>query len=101
MNRKEIKELNLRYPSLVLLNAEGNILKVFKLGDEKFMLLDEYKEHVGTLSSKLIYDFTRGDLTIVNSIGEELNYMKFPGSMKPDLKELDIFIGVDTEGFSY
>ena len=30
-----------------------------------------------------------------------MNYTKYSGGMKPNLKELDEFIGVDTTGLSY
>jgi len=85
---------------LVLLNSEGNILTAVKENSE-FRLIDEFKQHIATLTDKEMFKFTRGQITIYNSQDEELNYMKFSGGMKPNLKELDEFIGVDTTGLSY
>jgi len=85
---------------LVLLNSEGNILTAVKENGE-FRLIDEFKQHIATLNDKEMFKFTRGQITIYNSQDEELNYMKFSGGMKPNLKELDEFIGVDTTGLSY
>ena len=87
-------------PSVVLLNSEGDILKAFKT-EQGFVILDEHRETIATLDKDEIYNFTRGDLELTDSKGKVFNYMEFPGSMKPDLKMLDEFIGVDTTGFSY
>ena len=53
------------------------------------------------MGDKQIFNYTRGNLDLIDSDGRNLNYMKYPGSMKPDLKKLDEFIGVDTTGLSY
>ena len=85
---------------LVLLNSEGNILTAVKENGE-FRLIDEFKQHVATFNAKEMFKFVRGQITIYNSQEEEMNYMKYSGGMKPNLKELDEFIGVDTTGLSY
>ena len=85
---------------LVLLNSEGNILTAVKENGE-FKLIDEFKQHIATLNAKEMFKFTRGQITIYNSQEEEMNYTKYSGGMKPNLKELDEFIGVDTTGLSY
>ena len=101
-----LKEKNMKrkqyigIPNVVLLNSEGDILKAFRT-EQGFVILDEYRETIATLDKGEIYDFTRGDLELTDSKGKVFNYMRFPGSMKPDLKMLDEFIGVDTTGFSY
>jgi hypothetical protein len=38
---------------------------------------------------------------VTDSKGREWKYSEHPGSMKPDLKRLDEFIGIDTNGKSY
>lgn len=83
-----------------LLNSEGAILTATKtpLG---FAITDQAKEVVDVLTSEEIFKFTRGEINITDSKGKIWNYSKQPGSMKPDLKRLDEFIGVDTEGKSY
>ena len=87
-------------PSVVLLNSEGDILKAFKT-EQGFMIMDEYKEIIATLNKNELFNFTRGKLTVTNSKGEVFNYTEKAGSMKPDLKMLDEFIGIDTSGFTY
>lgn len=42
-----------------------------------------------------------GDLTLTDSVNNQCNFMKYPGSNKPDLKKLDEFIGVDTTKNAY
>jgi len=89
-----------RLPSVVLLNSEGDILKAFKT-EKGFMIMDEYKEIIATLNKDELYEFTRGLLTITNSKDEVFNYAEMAGTMKPDLKMLDEFIGIDTSGLTH
>ena len=89
-----------RLPSVVLLNSEGDILKAFKT-EQGFMIMDEYKEIIATLNQVELFDFTRGNLTLTNSKGEFFDYTTFSGGMKPNLKMLDEFIGIDNSGFTY
>ena len=100
MKRKEEMLLRKQFKSIELLNSEGCILKAFKTQDG-FMLLDEHRELIGLLTDKQMFQYTRGELKVVDSTDRDLTYTNFPGSMKPDLKELDEFIGVDTTKFSY
>jgi hypothetical protein len=100
MKKKEVNLLKNKFKSIELLNSEGCLLKAFKTQDG-YIMLDEHRELIGILSDKQMFNYTRGELDIVDSEGRDLNYMKFPGTMKPNLKELDEFIGVDTNGFSY
>jgi|LakMenE18May11ns_1017448.scaffolds.fasta_scaffold9957986_23 hypothetical protein len=87
-------------PSVVLLNSEGDILKAFKT-EQGFMIMDEYKEIIATLNQDELFDFTRGKLTLTNSKDEFFDYTTFSGDMKPNLKMLDEFIGIDTNGLTY
>lgn len=95
-NKRKVKGL----PKMVLLNSEGNILTAYKK-DGEFLIMDEFYEIVDMLTPEEIFKFTRGDLDVENSKNKWFNYMEFPGSMKPNLKELDEFIGVDTSGLTY
>ena len=85
---------NKSLPSVVLLNSESDILKVFKTV-QGFMVMDQHKEIVATMTDEELYDFTRGNLTITDSQGREFNYSEFPLSMKPNLTMLDEFIGIN------
>ena len=96
MENRQYKTL----PSVVLLNSEGDILKAFKK-EEMFIIIDEHKEIIDTLTKEQLFDFTRGGITLTNSKGVVFNYTEQPGTMKPNLKMLDEFIGVDTSGFIY
>lgn len=100
MKKSEVKLLKGKFKSIELLNSEGCILKAFKTSDG-FMLLDEFRVLIGILNSEEIFNYTRGTLKIVDSEGRDLTYTEFPGSMKPDLKKLDEFIGVDTSKYTY
>lgn len=96
MGNKQYKGL----PSVVLLNSEGDILKAFKT-EQGFMIMDEYKEIIATLNADEMFEFTRGGLTLINSKNEYFNYTNFEGTMKPNLKMLDEFIGLDTSKYTY
>jgi len=100
MKKKEEMLLKKQFKSIELLNSEGCILKAFKTQDG-FMLLDEHRELIGLLNDKQMFQYTRGELKIIDSTDRDLTYSNYPGSMKPDLRELDEFIGVDTTKFSY
>jgi hypothetical protein len=89
-----------KYPSLTLLNSEGDILKIFKT-ELGFIMVDEFKNVINILDFKGIFDFTRGKFNLINSEGEVIDYLKFSSDMKPNLKILDEFIGVNNEGYSY
>jgi hypothetical protein len=86
---------------IVLLNAEGDILKAEKTQDNLFRVIDQYGISLQLWSSETIYKFTRGEISIEDSRSRIFNYSNFPGSMKPDLKKLDEFIGIDIEGKTY
>lgn len=81
-------------PSVVLLNSEGDILKVFKT-EQGFMVMDQHKEIVASMNAEELHQFTRGELNITDSQGREFNYSEYPMSMKPNLKMLDEFIGIN------
>jgi hypothetical protein len=83
-----------------LLNAEGCILSAEKV-DKCYLIKDQWKNKITILSEKQIQEFVHGDLEITDSKNRVFKYSELPGSMKPDLKELDEFIGIPTEGKTY
>lgn len=83
-----------------LLNSEGAILTAHKV-NENFVITDRYKEVISILSKDELYEFTRGNLDITDSKQKNWCYSQYPGTMKPDLKKLDEFIGLDTTKFIY
>jgi hypothetical protein len=86
--------------SIELLNSEGPILKAYKIGKE-FVVQDEHKELIGILKKDKMIDFIYDKMSLIDSKNRLFVYGKFPGSMKPDLRKLAEFIGLDTEGMTF
>lgn len=95
-----------------LLNSEGCLLscarhnEYIKVNSEEekcnhvFVIYDVEDGIVDILDSDKMKDFIHGDLEI-HGVLRSYRYSEFPGSMKPDLKALDQFIGIDTTGKIY
>jgi hypothetical protein len=83
-----------------LLNAEGPILTANKKNG-LFEITDQFRSIIAILNSEQMISFVRGELELVDSQKRIFIYSHFPGSMKPDLKELDTYIGIDTFGKIY
>jgi len=98
MKKNEVKLLNNKFKSIELLNAEGCILKAFKTQDG-YIMLDEHRELIGILSDKQIFNYTRGDLDLIDSEGRNLKYTNYPSSMKPELSRLCEFLSLDSLNF--
>lgn len=84
-----------------LLNSEGTILLAVKHSSDTFDIIDEYNILIRVLTAKEIQEFIHGESEIFNSKNKRFIYSSFPGSMKPDLKLLDAFIGIDTSNKVY
>jgi hypothetical protein len=84
-----------------LLNSEGVILTALKVENGLYEIIDEYKKLSAVLTEEQIQEFIHGDLEIENSKGKKFRYGQFPGTMKPNLKKLDEFIGIDTTNKIY
>jgi hypothetical protein len=87
--------------SIVLLNSEGAILRANRFSSARFDIVDQYNCLVDELNTEEMNDFVHGNREIIDSKNKIFKYSTFPGSMKPDLKELDEFIGIDTTGRTY
>ena len=98
MKKKEVSLLEKKFPSIVLLNSEGNILTSYK-SNEGYMMIDEHRELIAILTDKNIFNYTRGKLDLIDSEGRNLNYSLYSSGMKRDLKDLDDFFGFDTADF--
>ena len=83
-----------------LLNSEGCILKA-ELSNGIYKITDQWKKDVAFLDMNEMQEFIHGDSVIADSKNRKFKYSEYPGSMKPDLKELDEFIGIDTTGKTY
>ena len=82
-----------------LLNSEGPILVAEKI--VTYMIVDQFKETIAKLSESEMQDFIHGDMRLIDSEGRDFKYSEYPGSMKPNLKKLDEFIGINTNGKIY
>lgn len=82
-----------------LLNSEGPVLVAEK--NVVYMITDQFKETIAQLSESEMQEFIHGDIRLIDSEGRDFKYSEYPGSMKPDLKQLDEFIGIDTNGKTY
>lgn len=83
-----------------LLNSEGAILTAVK-NTFTYDIVDQWGVCIDIVSESQLQNFVHGDYMVTDSKGREWKYSEQPGSMKPDLKELDEFIGIDTTGKSY
>jgi hypothetical protein len=86
--------------SIELLNSEGPIL-VAKKEESNYVIYDTSGEDIAILAEKDMQNFVHGDMVLVDTKNNRYRYSEFPGSMKPDLKKLDEFIGIDTTGKTY
>lgn len=86
--------------SMELLNSEGPILVAKKEGTV-YTIYDTSGEDIAILNKAGIQQFVHGDMVLVDTKNNSYKYAEFPGSMKPDLKQLDEFIGIDTTGKTY
>ena len=85
-----------------LLNSEGPYLLLYKTGHPEFpFIITSDSKNGSQLSREDTFKFTRGQISWVDHKDVCYNYMTKPGSEKPDLRELDIFIGVDVNRFKY
>lgn len=82
-----------------LLNSEGPILVAEK--KNSYVIKDQFGSTIALFDEKEMQDFIHGELRLIDSEGRDFKYSEYPGSMKPDLKQLDEFIGIDTEGKTY
>ena len=82
-----------------LLNSEGPILVAEKI--VTYRIVDQFKEVIAHLSESEMQDFIHGDMRLIDSEGRDFKYSEYPGSMKPNLKKLDEFIGINTNGKIY
>lgn len=87
--------------TIELLNSEGPILKAIKFSPSRYDVIDQYNCLVDVLTAEEMQEFVHGDRVIIDSQNKTFKYVEFPGSMKPDLKQLDEFIGIDTTGMAY
>ncbi|GGE15697.1 hypothetical protein GCM10010831_16250 [Psychroflexus salis] len=82
--------------NMELLNSEGPILRAIKYNSNRYDIIDQYNLLVDILNEQELQDFVHSDREIVDSKKRKFKYSSFPSSMKPDLKLLNEFIGMDS-----
>lgn len=94
MKKKEVSLLNKKFPSIILLNSEGNILTAYKTMDG-YMMIDEHRELIAILNDKNIFNYISGKLSLIDSEGRDLKYSNYSSGMKPDFSKISEFFGFD------
>lgn len=89
-----------KYPKLALLNAEGDLFRLYRLPSNKFILEDQHKAICGKYDLTQIQSFINGDEYLVDSTGERWNYANCDAGMKPAQYMLDEFLGIGV-GFDF
>jgi hypothetical protein len=82
-----------KYPSLGLLNFEGNVLIAYRKND-LYVILDQYKEVVFIASNSEFQDFIEGHLSIVDSKGKDWNFVNEHENAKPTMEKIKEFQGL-------
>ena len=70
-------EINAQYvntETLGLLNYEGFVLSIKKLGKGQFMFLDQWKKNLGVYSASFVDDFIKGKVNISDSHNKAWNF---------------------------
>lgn len=99
MKKKEVSLLNKKFPSIVLLNSEGNILTAYKTM-EGYMMIDEHRELIAILNDKNIFKYVSGMLSLIDSEGRDLKYSDYSSGMKPEFSKLSEFFGFEPTDLS-
>jgi hypothetical protein len=89
-----------KYPKLALLNAEGDIFRLYRLPAGKFILEDQYKALCGKYDLFQLQLFLNGTRDLTDSEGATWNYANCDVGMKPKQEMLDEFLGISI-GFDF
>jgi hypothetical protein len=77
--------------TLSLLNSEGDILKAIKLfnkdGVDSYVIVDQYRKTVATLSREDLLSYYHGNFDIIDSNGRSYNFKKCDAA-KPKMTQL-------------
>ena len=86
-NKKDLKRSLGKYPNIGLINYEGDVIKVYKIKEKEFILIDCHGELIDLYSYTKLIDFLNGVTTITISSGEVYNFLEqHPNARaKPDV----------------
>ena len=78
--------------SLELINYEGPVLSLIKLGPNKFQLLDQWKHEVQLLTRVEVLQYITGEIALSDSTGREWRHLEVHIDARPSLRRIDEFI---------
>lgn len=78
--------------SIGLLNYEGDVLKMKRVNDYQFEVIDEWKVSLGLYTREEIQDFIQGKLLMNDSQGRTWNFAAAHENAKPSIEVLQKFI---------
>lgn len=81
------------YPSIALLNSEGDILVAYKTPGD-YMIMDQWGICVDILTQKDFTAFIDGTYDITDSKNKIWNYVKSHKNMKPSAEKLETFLTI-------
>ena len=77
---------------LELLNYEGPVLKLVKMADNKFHMLDQWKEELVVLDRSQVLAFVTGETKVTDTRGNKYWYPDHDIAAKPSCEKLNNFI---------
>ena len=78
--------------SIDLVNSEGPLLRMIK-SRKSFILVDQWKFQMATLTKDEVMQFLSGELKFVDSHGRNWNFPIVSDSMRTDMPKILAFIG--------
>ena len=85
--------VNARYvETLGLLNYEGDVLKLKRVGHNQFLIEDQWKKNCGVYTAAFIKDFIEGKVEILDSSYHAWNFAEAHENAKPSIEEVLNFI---------
>jgi hypothetical protein len=86
-------EINARYTeTLGLLNYEGDVLKMKRVGHNQFLVEDQWKRNCGVYTTSFIIDFIEGKVEIADSSHRFWNFAEAHENAKPSIETVMNFI---------
>ena len=87
-----INTLSINPCELELLNYEGPVLKLVKMTDNKFHMIDQWKEEHSLLNRSQVLAFVTGETQVIDSRGNKYRYPEHAAAAKPTCETLNNFI---------
>jgi hypothetical protein len=88
-------EINAQYvntQTLGLLNYEGDVLSIKKLGKNQFMFLDQWKKNLGVYSALFVQDFIKGKVNVIDSHNKAWNFAEAHENARTSLETIINYI---------